>query len=84
MHEAEGVNFKVGAAGEPSGPRPKPGAFGGYRHNNPNLEDIVGFVGRLSLSDGDKEILIKTARRMPHGALARFRENYMNYLGNKR
>lgn len=83
MHEAEGVNFKVGVAGESSGGRQQPGRARGYRHNNPNLEDIVGFVGRLSLSDGEKDALIKAARRMPHGALARFRENYMNYLGRK-
>lgn len=83
MHEAEGINFKVGVAGEASGPRSQPGMARGYRHNNPNLEDMVGFIGRLSLSDGEKGRLLKVVRRMPHGALARFRENYMNYLGKE-
>jgi hypothetical protein len=81
MHEAEGVNFKVGVAGERDGPLPKPGVSRGYRHNNPNLEDVVSFIGRLSLSESEKQELAKVASRMPHGALARFRDNYMNYLG---
>jgi hypothetical protein len=83
MHEAEGVNFKVGVAGESKGPQPKPGARKGYRHNNPNLEDIVSFIARLSLSDSERQELVKVASKMPHGALARFRENYMNYLGKR-
>lgn len=83
MHEAEGVNFKVGVPGETSGPRPQIGKPSGYRHNNPNLEDVLGFVGRLSLSDDEKRRLIKVAQRIPHGALARFRDNYMGYLGRK-
>jgi hypothetical protein len=81
MHEAEGVNFKVGVAGERDGPRPKPGGSRGYRHNNPNLEDVFSFIARLSLSDSEKQELAKAASRIPHGALARFRDNYMNYLG---
>jgi hypothetical protein len=81
MHEAEGVNFKVGVSGESGESRPKPGGATGYRHNNPNLEDVVSFIGRLPLSDSEREGLVKVARRIPHGALARFRDNYMNYLG---
>lgn len=81
MHEAEGVNFNVGVAGEREGPRPKPGKPTSYRHNNPNLEDVVAFIGRLSLSDSEKLQLKNVAKRIPHGALSRFRDNYMNYLG---
>ena len=80
MHEAEGVNFKVGVAGESAAARPQAGRVRGYRHNNPNLEDIVGFIGRLSLPEGDKQRLLKASSRIPHGALAKFRDNYMNYL----
>jgi hypothetical protein len=81
MHEAEGVNFKVGVAGERDGPRPSPGGFRGHRYNNPNLEDVLSFIGRLSLSESEKKELAAVAGRIPHGALARFRDNYMNYLG---
>lgn len=83
MHEAEGINFKVGVAGEPDGPRRLPGRPKSYRYNNPNLEDISAFIGRLSLSESEKNELLRAARRVPHGALARFRENYMNYLGKE-
>lgn len=80
MNDAEGINFKVAVPTDREGARVAPGKGRGYRHNNPNLEDIVRFVQGLPVSAGDKECLLKAARRIPHGALASFRDNYMNYI----
>lgn len=80
MNDAEGINFKVSVPTEREGSRTLPGKSRGYRHNNPNLEDILQFIHGLSVPSGDKDCLLKAARRVPHGALASFRENYVNYL----
>lgn len=79
MHDAEGLNFKVGAAQEKdSGKKivPPPG----LRYNNPTLGDILSFIEGLPLTKGDKESLAKAARSTPHGALFNFRKNYMSYI----
>lgn len=54
--------------------------FGGLRHNNPSLRDILAFVDGLSLTDTEKDRLRAAARKVPHGALASFRKNYMRYI----
>lgn len=81
MNDAEGMNFKVSVPTdrESSGPAKSRG----YRHSNPNLEDIMKFIGGLSVPPRDKEALLKVARRVPHGALASFRNNYANYLSKE-
>lgn len=83
MNDTEGINFKVAVPSEREGTKFVPGLGKGYRHNNPNLEDIIKFVQRLPLSAGDKETLATAARKIPHGALAKFRENYANYLNRE-
>lgn len=80
MNDAEGINFKVAVPTEREGTRIAPGKSRGYRHNNPNLEDIMRFIQGLPVPSSDKESLSKAARKVPHGALANFRENYANYL----
>lgn len=80
MQEAEGVNFKVGVAGEEGRRRAPPGKQPGFRHNNPNLEDIFRFIERLPVSEDDKRNLANVAKKVPHGALASFRENYAKYI----
>lgn len=78
MNDAEGMNFKVSI---PTDREPaKVGKSRSYRHSNPNLEDIIKFIGGLSVPSRDKDTLVKVARRVPHGALASFRDNYVNYL----
>lgn len=80
MNDAEGINFKVAVPTEREGSKLVPGRGRGYRHNNPNLEDIMRFIQGLPVPASDKESLARTARKVPHGALANFRENYANYL----
>lgn len=83
MREAEGINFKVGV---PSDSDSKPNSVGkrvGYRHNNPNLNEIIFFIDSLSLSDSDKDLLKKVVLKVPHGALPEFRKNYINYIKGK-
>ena len=80
MHDAESINFKVGVPKDQENESRKIPPRKGYLYNNPSLDDVVRFVEGLQISKGDKEKLLKTARRMPHGALARFRENYTNFL----
>lgn len=80
MNDTEGINFKVAVPLDRDGTKPVVGATRGYRHNNPNLEDIMRFIQGLPIPSGDKESLSKVARRVPHGALASFRSNYVNYL----
>jgi len=81
MHEAEGVNFKVGVPSDGGERRKGPNATRGYRHDNPTLEDIIRFVRGLPLPESDIERLVSSARKVPHGALSKFRQNYSNYLG---
>lgn len=80
MAEAEGMNFKVGVPSETQGLKKKMGKSGGIRYNNPTLEDVLIFIRRLPLIESDRITLEKIAKRIPHGALANFRENYSNYL----
>jgi len=84
MHETEGINFKVGVPGEGEKPQRKIPKQGGLRHNNPNLEDIIAFIGGLPLPESDRDSLLKSARSVPHGALSNFRKNYMKYLNKER
>lgn len=79
MSTTEGMNLGVGVPTEQDGPRTI-SVKRGYRHSNPNLEDIMVFIDALPLPPGDKESLVKAARRVPHGALSNFRANYMNYI----
>lgn len=82
MHEAEGVNFKVGAGQEKDSPkRIRPPS--GLRYNNPNLSDILSFIERLPITKKENEILTKAARSVPHGALSNFRKNWKSYLQRK-
>jgi len=80
MHEAEGINFGVSIPKEESGGPKRIKPAGGFRHNNPGLDDIIGFIDGLALTKTDKECLTAAARRVPHGALFNFRKNYMHYL----
>lgn len=80
MNDAEGINFKVSVPTNREGSRPAVGSSRSFRHNNPNLEDIMRFITGLPLPIGDKESLAKIAKRVPHGALANFRNNYVKYL----
>jgi predicted glycosyltransferase len=80
MNDAEGINFKVAVPTDREGSRLAVGATRGFRHNNPNLEDIMKFIQGLPVPLGDKESLSKIARKVPHGALANFRSNYVKYL----
>lgn len=83
MQEAEGINFKVGAASEKEDRSKRIAPRPGLRYNNPNLEDILSFIENLPLTNGDKECLVKVAKGKPHGALFNFRKNYMHYLSKE-
>lgn len=80
MNDAEGINLKVGVPIDRNGSKSKITKSSGLRHNNPNLEDIIGFIDNLPITLGDKKTLKKAAERIPHGALANFRSNYSNYI----
>lgn len=84
MPEAEGINCRVGLSSGGDRPKGPANRSRSFRHNNPNLEDVLNFIRGLSVTDSDKETLEKTARRVPHGALAKFRDNYMNYISRGR
>lgn len=84
MPDAEGINCKVGLASNGDRPKVSPHKSRSFRYNNPNLEDIFRFINGLSVTDADKKILEETARRVPHGALAKFRENYLTYISRGR
>lgn len=80
MHEAEGLNFKVGVPAENDDRPKKVMPRAGFRYNNPNLNDIYSFIGGLPITEKDKEYLVGVAKSKPHGALFNFRKNYMHYL----
>lgn len=83
MNDAESINFKVGVPKDSENDNRRIKPRRGYLYNNPSLDDVLGFVEGLQIAKSDKDRLSKIARRMPHGALAKFRENYMHML-NKR
>jgi len=80
MHEAEGINFSVNVPKEKEGGQKRIKPAGGFRHNNPSLEDVIRFIEGLPLTKSDKEYLSSAARKVPHGALFNFRKNYIHYL----
>jgi hypothetical protein len=84
MHEAEGVNFRVGVPSDDGQRRRGPNSTRGYRHDNPTLEEVVNFVRGLPLPQSDIETLIAHAKKVPHGALFKFKQNYLNYLGKRK
>jgi hypothetical protein len=82
MHDAEGINFKVGLLKQPltgKDSRRIPVSFG-PKHDNPSLSDIDIFISRLNLDEDTKVKLKKIAMSLPHGSLGNFRTNYRNYL----
>ena len=82
MHDAEGINFKVGLLKQPvSGKdsRKIPVSFG-PKYDNPSMSVIEIFIGRLNLDADTKEKLKKLAMSLPHGSLSNFRSNYRNYV----
>lgn len=85
MREAESAKFSVGIPGEESGSpnRRLSKSTGFYRHESPNLEDIIKFIKNKNLSPESESFLINKAKKTPHGSLANFRKNYMIYLKNK-
>jgi hypothetical protein len=80
MNDAESINFKVGVPKDSDKESRRIPARKGYLYNNPSLEDVLRFIEGLQVAKSDRERLAKIASRMPHGALARFRENYMHLL----
>lgn len=84
MHEAEGVNFKVGMLKQPFTGKDvrkisSRQSFG-LRYDNPTLDDIIRFVNNLNESEENKKKLINIAKKTPHGSLSNFRHNYRNYI----
>jgi len=82
MHDAEGINFKVGPLKQPltgKDSRKIPVSFG-PKYDNPSMSDIEIFIGRLNLDADTKEKLKRLAMSLPHGSLSNFRSNYRNYL----
>lgn len=80
MNDAESINFKVGVPKEADKESRRIAPRKGYTYNNPSLDDVLRFVEGLQIAKSDKDRLSKIARRMPHGALSKFRENYMHML----
>jgi len=80
MHEAQDINFKVDIPKQQDNISRKIGKSNSFKFNNPNLEDILSFIDRLQITDNDKKVLIECSKKIPHGALANFRKNYINYL----
>lgn len=81
MPDAESFNFKVGTLNGDA-ERPKK-ITSSNKFNNVNLDDILFFINNLNLSDKDKQILIKVAKKTPHGSLSNFKKNYMCYVKNR-
>jgi hypothetical protein len=82
MHDAEGINFKVGPLQKPFVGKDsrRISTSLGPKYDNPSISDIVIFINGLNLDLGSKEKLIRSAKSIPHGSLANFRSNYKNYL----
>lgn len=80
MNDAESINFKVGVPNESEKDNRRIAPRKGYVYNNPSLDDVLRFVDGLHIAKSDKDRLSNIVRKMPHGALSRFRENYMHLL----
>ena len=82
MHDAEGINFKVGLLKQPVSGKDsrKISVSFGPKYDNPSMSDIEIFIGRLNLDADTKEKLKKLAISLPHGSLSNFRSNYRNYV----
>ena len=80
MNDAEGLNFKVELPKDLDKRTTRIEKPRSYKANNPDLNDIFNFIQKLPVSDQDKDRLLGFAKKVPHGALANFRKNYMNYL----
>lgn len=78
MHEAEGVNFKVGLMSNEPTEKDIRKARRGLR--GPNLDEVISLIKNLAITEDDKQFLIKRAKSTPHGALKNFCQNYKNYL----
>ena len=81
MHEAEGVNFKVGLMKEESS-GPKDIRKFSRKGSGPNLDEVMVFIKSLGIPQTDKELLVRQAKKIPHGALGAFCRNHMKYLKN--
>jgi hypothetical protein len=81
MREAESFNFSVNIEGEDkSGPKKLSGKTGFYRHDSPNLEDIINFIKNKNLPTEFENKMIVLAKKTPHGSLSNFRKNFNIYL----
>ena len=82
MPDAEGVNFSVGPMRRPDGGKDNRKIPRNTRYDNPTLNDILLFINNLGIGSKAKDHLAKTARSVPNGSLAHFRNNYQKYLNN--
>jgi hypothetical protein len=81
MHEAEGVNFKVGFIRPPiPGKESRRIPSSNESMNNPSIQDVLNFINNLNISADDKKTLSKMAKSMPFGSLKNIILNYRNYL----
>lgn len=77
MREAESFNFSVNINGEEkTGPKKLSGKTGFYRHDSPNLEDIINFIKNKNLPEDFENKMIVLAKKTPHGSLSTFRKNF--------
>lgn len=77
MKETENLNISLGSEEK------KQNKKSSLKLNNPNLNDIIDFIHNIDITDSEKEKLIKAAKKVPHGALKNFRDNYKIYLRRK-
>jgi hypothetical protein len=81
MREAESFNFSVNINGEEkSGSKKITDKTGFYRHDSPNLEDIINFIKNKKLTEESEKKMINLAKNTPHGSLPNFRKNFNIYL----
>lgn len=71
---AESFNFSVGIMGS-STPRRL-----GKKAEEMTLGDVLIAVGRLPISNSDKELLSELVKKVPSGSYGNFLTNYSNHL----
>jgi hypothetical protein len=71
---AESFNFSVGFMGASSGGRIGPA------RRVPTLDEVVAAIRSLPVTDDQRVILEREARRVPSGSLGHFLKNYRSHL----
>lgn len=81
MREAESFKFSVSAGKEErSNSKKITDKTGFYKHDSPNLEDIIIFIKNKNLPEELENKMINLAKKTPHGSLFVFRKNFNIYL----